>query len=148
MVYAYEAQFEYDAEDACWYVSFEQFDGAFTDAETVGDAAIAATEVLTLYVTEYLEQGWELPAPTFHEPPFSVVCIEVDERTIELTKCLTYGQATEELGISQPRVSQLVKSGRLEAREFDGKKMVTIASVNARKANPPAPHRPKREAVA
>lgn len=146
MVYAYEALFERDEDEGCWYVSFPDFEGAFTDGDTLQDAATAAAEVLTLFVAEHLDRGWQLPEPTFHEPPYSVVCVEVDMRVIEKTKCETFAQAAEDLGVSQARVSQLVKAGKLDARDFDGRRMVTIASVNARKANPPAPHRPKRPA--
>lgn len=41
------------------------------------------------------------------------------------------------------RASQLAKSGLLDSVEVGGRRMVTIANVNERKANPPAPHRPR-----
>ncbi|BAK45575.1 glycerol-3-phosphate dehydrogenase [Eggerthella sp. YY7918] len=43
--------------------------------------------------------------------------------------------------MSPGRISQMLTSGQLEAYQNGGKRMVTIASVNERKANPPAPHR-------
>lgn len=60
----------------------------------------------------------------------------------------TVGEAcascSEALGVSIGRVSQLAKGGLLDAVHIDGKRMVTIASVNARIENPPSHHRPKR----
>lgn len=56
---------------------------------------------------------------------------------------MTISQAAQTLGITRGRASQLAKSGLLDSVEVDGRRMVTIASVNERKANPPAPHRPR-----
>lgn len=50
---------------------------------------------------------------------------------------------TGERGCDEGRVSTLVKEGKLDTVLVDGRSRVTIASVNARLANPPAPHRPK-----
>lgn len=149
MVFTYEADFEYSEEDLCWYVDFPVFNGdCFADGSTVEEAVSNAADALTLVVSEYLDEGKELPKPAFHVPPRAIVCVEVDAQTIERSKCMNYGQAAEELGISKARVSQLVKAGRLEARTFDGRSYVTIASVNERKTNPPAPHRPRKEELA
>lgn len=146
MRYVYEAAFEHVVDESgdYWTVDFPDFGGdCFTDGRTVEQAAANAVDVLVLTVASYVEDGWDLPRPTFHEPPLAVVCAEVDERAIEMTKCLTIAQAADELGVSRSRVSQLLSAGRLESREFDGRRMVTIDSVNARKASPPAPHRPR-----
>ena len=149
MIFTYEAVFEYSEDDLCWYVDFPAFQGdCFTDGGTIEEAAGNAADVLTLVICEYLDEGIELPEPTFHVPPRSIVCIDIDREAIERSKCLTYSQAAEELGISKARVCQLVKSNRLDAKSFDGKGYVTIASVNKRKANPPASHRPRRETPA
>lgn len=70
--------------------------------------------------------------------------VEVTDEDIATSRCMTIKQAAEELGVSISRVSQLVTRGTLEAYEHNGDRLVTIASVNERKANPPAPHRPKK----
>ena len=69
---------------------------------------------------------------------------EVDDRYVKATSCMTMKDAAEALGVSIGRVSQLAKGGLLDAVHIDGKRMVTIASVNARIENPPSHHRPKR----
>ena len=67
---------------------------------------------------------------------------EVHRDTVE---CMIFKQAAEELGISAGRLSQLVARGQLDSVTIDGKRMITIASVNEHKDNPPAPHRPRKD---
>lgn len=145
MVYAYEAEFTHDRMDECWYVRFPDFDGSLTEGFDVSDAAANAADLLTLLIAERLDEGDPLPQPTFHEPPLSVVCVDVTPDVIEGTKLLTVKEAAEYLEVSSSRVSQLLTSGQLEARDFHGRRMVTIASINDRIANKPAAHRPRKE---
>ncbi len=144
MVYVYEAEFTHDIEDECWYVRFPDFDNSLTEGFSVNDAAENAADLLTLLIAECLDDGDALPVPTFHEPPTTLVCVDVTLDVIEGTKLLTVKEAAEYLEVSSSRVSQLLSSGQLEARDFHGKRMVTIESVSARMMNKPAAHRPKK----
>ena len=144
MVYAYEAEFTHSEEEDCWYVRFADFD-AITDGDSIEDAAYMAADLLTLLIAERLDDGKELPKPTFHEPPLTVVCVEVNDDVIEGTKLMTVKEAAEFLEVSPSRVSQLLSTGQLEAREFHGRRMVTVESVDRRWRDKPAPHRPKKE---
>jgi excisionase family DNA binding protein len=148
MVYAYEAEFERSPEEGCWYVTFPDFDDAITSGDSVEDAAMMASDLLTLLIAEEVDNGRELPRPTFHEPPLSVVCVDVTEDVIEGTKLLTVKEAAEYLEVSPSRVSQLLSAGQLEAREFHGRRMVTIDSVNRRAASRPEAGRPRKELAA
>ena len=149
MHYTYEADISYTEEDKCWYVDFPDFNGeAYTDGSTLEEAVQNAAEVLSLTLCAYLDEGRALPAATFHNPPLSIVSVEVNDADIALSKCMTITDAAEELGVTPGRVSQLLTSGRLEAFEYGGKRMVTIASVNERKNNKPAPHRPRLKVIA
>lgn len=143
MVYAYEARFEKSDEDSCWYVSFDCFEDAITSGDTVEDAASSAADLLTLLLTECLEEGKPLPVPSFHEPPLSVVCVNISDDTIEGSKLVTVKEAAELLGVSPSRVSQLLSDGKLATKEFHGRRMVTLESINERITHKPAPHRPK-----
>ena len=53
-------------------------------------------------------------------------------------------EAAEMLGVSRNRILQLCSSGQIEGRKMAGAWIVSKASVEERKANPPAPHRPKK----
>ena len=62
---------------------------------------------------------------------------------------MTAADAARELGVSTARVSQLIGAGLLESWRDGTKRLVTRASVEARKAYGPRPGRPRRtQAVA
>lgn len=143
MTYTYEADIE--KAEGEWLVTVGAFPGCFGGGKSVRKACENAAQALRLFIAEELDNGRKLPRATFHNPPRVVLCVDVDASFISASKCMTTKQAAEELGVTAGRVSQLIRSGGLEAVEVDGRRMVTIASVNERKANPPAPHRPKAE---
>ena len=142
MTYTYEADIEQS--EGGWLVTVRAFPGCFGGGRSVGKACENAAQALRLFIAEYIGSGRKLPRSTFRNPPRVVLCVEVDAGFVDASRCMGTKQAAEELGVTPGRVSQLVRSGLLEAVEVDGRRMVTIASVNARKDNPPAPHRPKR----
>jgi excisionase family DNA binding protein len=144
MNYTYDAVIERDG--AGYAVSFPQFPEAITFGATREEAAKRAAEVLILTLAERIEDGRELPLQE-RTAEVLAVNVEVTGEVINQSKCYTIDQAAEELGVTAGRVSQLASSGKLQAITFGKKRMVTIASVNERKANPPAAHRPKKQAV-
>lgn len=138
MNYTYDAVIERD--DDGYAVSFPQFPDAITFGATREEAARRAAEVLILTLAELIEDGGELP-PQERVAEVLAVNVEVTGEDIDRSKCLTIEQAAEELGITAGRVSQLASAGKLQAVAFGKKRMVTLASVAARKANPPAASR-------
>lgn len=142
MNYTYDAIIEED-EDG-FSVSFPQLPEAITFGSTREEATRRAGEVLTLILAERIEDGTPLPEQKRVAEVVSVN-VEVSGEVIRKTKCCTVEEAAEKLGISASRVSQLASSGKLQAVQFGKKRMITIASVNERIANPPAPHRPKKK---
>lgn len=132
MNYTYDAVIEHDKDG--YAVSFPQFPEAVTFGATREEAAKRAAEVLVLALAERIEDGGEIPAQERTAEVLSVN-VEVTGEAINRSKCLTIDQAAEELGVTAGRVSQLASAGKLQAVTFGKKRMVTIASVNARKAN-------------
>jgi excisionase family DNA binding protein len=141
MRYIYDAVIERD-EDG-YAVSFPQFPEAVTFGATREEASRRAAEVLVLTLAERIEEGGEIPSQERVAEVLSVG-VEVTGDDIDKSKCLTIDQAAQELGVSAGRVSQLASSGKLTAVTFGKRRMVTIASVNERKANPPLPSRPRK----
>lgn len=131
MNYAYGVDMR--EEDGIWYANYPQFEGAFADGETFEEAAKNAADVLKMVIAEHLDEGLPLPDPMLDGSLFGVVVVDVNDETLARTKCLTIEEAAEELGVSRSRVSQLLTSGLLEEYRLHGKRLVTIASVNARK---------------
>lgn len=144
MVYTYDAIIT--KEEDGYFVQFPQLPDAFTQGATREEATQRASEVLTLILSGMLDEGEEPPEQGRTAEVVSV-CVDVTQQVIDATKCMTNAEAAQELGITSGRVSQLVKAGLLERAIIDGKPMVTIASVNRRKENPPASHRPRKEAA-
>lgn len=141
MVYSYEAIIT--KEEDGYFVRFPQLPDAFTQGATREEAVTRATDVLTLVLSGIVDEGGRPPAPERVAEVVSV-CVDVTRAVVDASKCMTNAEAAEELGVTSGRVSQLVKSGQLERVIIDGRSMITIESVNRRKKNPPAPHRPRK----
>lgn len=143
-MYTYEADFRYDALNQTWRVEFSDFDGAFADGDTLKEAVNNAGEALKRSIASCLDSGKPLPQPTFSNPLRHIVCVDVDDEFIARNRCMTVGKAAEELGVTPSRVSQLLSEGRLEAYMYGGTRLVTKASVKARKASKLPAHRPPK----
>lgn len=145
MTYTYRATIE--AYDDSWFVSFPDLPAAYSSGATLQEACEGAAESLRLVIAEYLDSGMTLPESRIEDKPEAVFCVEVSDYYIARTKCMTVTEAAEELGVTPSRVSQLLSRGLLDAHELDGQRLVTIESINRRKANPPAPHRPPKSTL-
>lgn len=143
MDYTYEGDIENVEGD--WLVTFPQFDGTFGGGHTIDEACENAAEALRLRIASIVDE--REPLPRFHNPSRVVFTVEVDDKYVRRTACMTVSEAAEMLGISRGRVSQLLNLGRLDAVVIDGKRMVTIASVNARLAEDVKAGRPKTQGL-
>lgn len=146
-MYIYEAKLTED-EDGL-YLTFPDFPGAIADGDDLAEVVEAAAETLKLFVAEYVDNGDPLPEPAYSfaaEPGSVAIAVDVDEDYIQRTKCLTQKEAAEELGVSLGRISHMIDSGILQAVRFGNDRLVTIASVNKRKAAPKKAGRPRKQA--
>ena len=143
MEFTYDAVLEHD--DNGYFVSFPQFPGETTFATTREGAIGRASELLELLLCEIVDEGLRAPS---QEAAIEVVPVDITGDVVSRSRCMTVDEAAEVLGITAGRVSQLASQGKLQPVVFGSKRMVTIASVNERKSNPPAPHRPRSAAKA
>jgi predicted RNase H-like HicB family nuclease len=127
-----------------YIVSFPQLPDAFTDGNTRAEAISNAAEVLALIAGEYIDEGEQLPDPSRTVEVVSV-SVELTDQDIESMKYLTLLQAADDLGVTPSRVSQLLASGKLKAKYFDGNRMVSIESVNEYKNTPRKAGRPRSD---
>jgi len=142
--YTYEAVIE-QQEDG-FIVHFPQLPDAYTDGNTRAEAIENAAEVLALSVAGYLDNGKPLPKPKRVTECISVSIVLTDEDR-EAMKYLTLSQAAEDLEITPGRITQLIKSGKLHDKYFDGIRMVSIKSVNTYKQSSRKAGRPRKEGV-
>lgn len=109
--------------------------GAGTFGDDFNDAVESAADWLMCMVDDSLMNGTELPSVTLdHEPKNGgkVVAIAVS-RSLSDIPAMTAEDAARELGVSGARVAQLCEEGLLDSWADGARRMVSRASVEARK---------------
>lgn len=132
MLYLYEIEVFKD-DDYYIAVPFD-FEGA-TEGFSKQECLEMAADLLTSEIQHRLMHRDNLPEPTIDNSPqyegeIYSLAIETGIGTIPR---MLKSEAARTLGISQGRVTQLVKSGKLETFSYQGREYVTKASVDARK---------------
>ena len=148
-MFVYEATITKDEEG--FFAEFADIGAAYAPGDTLENVIKAAAETLQLVLAEYLDSGIRLPKPVFQlsdkETLRIAIAVDVSQDFIKRTKCVTVTEAAHELGITKSRVSQMLNSGVLQALPFGNERLVTLASINARKINPRNAGRPHKELV-
>ena len=148
-MFVYEATISKNAEG--YFAQFEDIGAAYAPGDTLEEVIKAAAETLQLVLAEYLDSGMKLPKPTFRfssEDTMRVaVAVEVSQDFIDRTKCVTVTEAAQELGVTKGRISHMLDAGILQALPFGNERLVTLASINARKMAPRGAGRPRKDPV-
>ena len=132
MLYLYEIEIFKD-DDYYIAVPFD-FEGA-TEGFSKQECLEMAADLLTSEIQHRLMHGDNLPEPTIDNSPQyegKIYSLAIDTGIGAIQRMLK-SEAARTLGISQGRVTQLVKSGKLETFSYQGREYVTKASVDARK---------------
>lgn len=132
MLYLYEIEIFKD--DDCYIAVPFDFEGA-TEGFSKQECLEMAADLLTSEIQHRLMHGKELTEPTVdNEPQYGgkIYSFVIDTSLSSIPRMLK-AEAARELGISQGRVSQLIRAGKLETFLYQGKEYVTKASVDARK---------------
>ncbi len=128
-------------EDDGWVVNFPQIPEAYTDGDTREEAMRNAVEVLTLSVGSRELDGKAMPEYKRSAEVVSVTVEITDEIKDELGY-MTVAMAADDLNVTPSRVHALIRSGKLDAKWFDGVRKVSIDSVNAYRMTPRKAGRP------
>lgn len=132
MLYLYEIEIFKD-DDYYIAVPFD-FEGA-TEGFSKQECLEMAADLLTSEIQHRLMHRDNLPEPTIDNSPQydgKIYSLAIDTGIGAIPRMLK-SEAARTLGISQGRVTQLVKSGKLETFSYQGREYVTKASVDARK---------------
>lgn len=132
MLYLYEIEVFKD-DDYYIAVPFD-FEGA-TEGFSKQECLEMAADLLTSEIQHRLMHRDNLPEPTIDNSPQyegKIYSLAIDTGIGAIPRMLK-SEAARTLGISQGRVTQLVKSGKLETFSYQGREYVTKASVDARK---------------
>lgn len=114
------------------------------------EAAEMAADWLKGELEHALMAGRTPPEATFGHLPeheggrVAIVAVEADLRDV---KAVSGARAADMLGVSRPRVSQMVASGLLEGWREGRDLRVTLDSIEERLAEAPKAGRPRREAA-
>lgn len=143
MVYIWE--FEFFEEDGGYCaVPCGDFGYGATCGDDLEEAVEYAADFLKMAVEDMLMKGEKPPAMRFgHDPEHGgrIIAVAV-ECSLDDIPAMTASEAARELGVSTARVAQLVKAGLLESWKEGNNRMVSVASVEARKAEAPKAGRP------
>lgn len=140
-------RFTYDCvlikEDDGYCASFPQIPGAFADGDTREEAIAHATEALMAFLADDLNNGL---TPAGYERSAEVVAlsVEIDHEDAREAACRTFKDAALDLKVSAPRITALVKAGKLVVELVDGRRMITIDSIE-RYAAQKTPRRQAKE---
>ena len=119
-------RFTYDCvlikEDDGYCASFPQIPGAFADDLNNG---------LT-------QAGYERSAEVV------ALSVEIDHEDAREAACRTFKDAALDLKVSAPRITALVKAGKLDVELVDGRRMITIDSIERYAAQERHAGRPKK----
>ena len=133
-------RFTYDCvlikEDDGYCASFPQIPGAFADGDTREEAIAHATEALMAFLADDLNNGL---TPAGYERSAEVVAlsVEIDHEDAREAACRTFKD-------SAPRITALVKAGKLDVELVDGRRMITIGSIERYAAQERHAGRPKK----
>lgn len=132
MLYLYEVEIFKDGD---FYIAVPfDFEGA-TEGFSKQECLEMAADLLTSEIQHRLMHRDNLPEPTIDNSPQyegKIYSLAIDTGIGAIPRMLK-SEAARTLGISQGRVTQLVKSGKLETFSYQGREYVTKASVDARK---------------
>lgn len=126
-------EFELFEEDG-WVLAFPFDLPGATEGHDFEDAAEMAADWLKCNAEDWLIHGIDPPKPTFGNDPVHggrVILIGV-EVTRDAIPTMSASEAAEKLGVSRPRVTQMLASRYLEGWRDGRNTRVTVASVNAR----------------
>lgn len=143
------AEFElFEDEDMVLALPFELEGG--TEGYGFQDAAAMAADWLRAEAEHWLMSGTEPPKlglshSSRHGGQVVIIGVSV---SLEAIDTVTASEAAELLGVSRPRITQMIKAGRLEGYTKGHATFVTRASVEARLAEHPRPGRPRRRQAA
>lgn len=133
-----------------WLLAFPYDLEGGTQGKTMREVAEMAANWLQGEMEHYEMAETRPPESTFGNKPEHggenmIVAVSVDLDAIET---LAASDAAKILGVSRPRVSQMLKTGQLEGYSKGRATFVTKASVEARLLEKPRPGRPRKAAPA
>lgn len=148
MGYNYPAFFEKN-ELGGYSVWFPDLPECYTDGDDMNDAVTMAAEAMELVIESYIDNGHEVPRPSFDiEAPDGARLALVSADIDGTNRLVTSHDAATMLGVSDARVRQLLLSGKLAGCKQGRDNYVYLWSVRERLNAPRASGRPRKAMAA
>ena len=142
-------EFEVFEDDGCFLAFPFDMDGG-TQGETFAEACEMAADWLQTECEHRAMHDEPFPKATFGNAPKNggtvvVIAVKASKDTV---RRLSPSEAARMLGVTPGRVTQMVAANKLEAFELNGRKWITLDSVEARLHEAPKAGRPKKHTTA
>ncbi len=139
-------------EEGGYSVDVPDLPGCYSCGDDFNDAAMMAADAAKTYVASLLAHGEEVPPATRRETPSGsnsiYVFFEADPSWVVTGEVISAAEAARQLGVTSGRVSQMISKGVLDGYRDGRRTYVSVASVEARKAEAPRAGRPRKTAQA
>lgn len=130
-----------------WFLAFPFGLEGGTQGHTMTEVVQMTAEWLEGEAQHALMSGSVLPPPTFGNTPIHpngrILVVSV-EASLDDIEAVSASDAAKLLGVSRPRVSQMLKTGQLIGWNVGRSVFVTRASIEARLAEKPSSGRPRK----
>lgn len=144
-------QYYFDAllteeEGGAYSVEFPSLRGCFTCGDDFNDAVLMAVDAARTWVASAMRNGEEVPGyMSFERDGSKTVCVtfETDPSWIVDGPVVSAAEAARQLGVSPSRITHMLDAGQLSGYRSGRRTFVAKSSVDARKASPAKPGRPK-----
>lgn len=133
-------------EGGAYSVEFPSLLGCFTCGDDFDDAVLMAVDAAKTWVASAMRNGGEIPGyKSFEQDGSKTVCVtfEADPSWIVGGPVVSAAEAARQLGVSPGRITHMLDKGQLSGYRSGRRTFVAKSSVDARKANPAKPGRPK-----
>lgn len=136
-------------EDEGWLLAFPYDMEGGTQGKDFAEVCEMAADWLQGEMEHYAMAGLPFPEATFDNEPRHggrniIVAVNAGVDTVDT---VTASEAAEMLGVSRPRVSQMLKTGQLQGYTKGRATFVTRASVETRMEESPKAGRPRKAAA-
>jgi predicted RNase H-like HicB family nuclease len=144
MQYTYEFEM---VQSEGWYVALPFGMDGGTQGKTIEEASLMAADWLRMEIEHRLMYELDIPVATFGNVPVEGgICMIVSvDAGLDSVRRVSASEAARMLDVSPSRVTHMIRDGLLEAFRDGHKTYVTLASVEARKAEPRKSGRPRKE---
>ena len=138
-------------DDGGYSVEIPDLPGCYSQGVDIKDAVEMAADAGKTYIASLMKDGERIPGATVREVPEgdreAWVFFETDASYIVDGPVVSAAQAARDLGGSAGRVTHMLDSGLLDGYRSGRRTYVTEASIEARKAAPVGPGRPRKAAA-